>query len=55
MAPTLIEGETVPGSAFAPCSMSLGREELARQHDRSLNAELRCALGLYIPAANGQA
>ena len=55
MPPRLIERETVPSSAFAPCPMRVSHEELARQHDRSLNAELRCALGLYVPAAEGPA
>ena len=55
MAPKLIERETVPSSAFARCPMSRGLEELARQHDRSLDANVRCALGLYVPAADGRA
>jgi hypothetical protein len=55
MIPTLIERERVPSSAFARCPMRVGLEELAREHDRSLNAELRCALGLYVPAADGRA
>jgi hypothetical protein len=55
MPPRLIERETVSSSAFAPCPMRLGLEELARQRDRSLNAELRCALGFFIRAVNAQA
>jgi hypothetical protein len=51
MAPNLTERETVPASAFVPCPMRVGLEQLARQRNGSLSAELRRALGFYIRAA----
>jgi hypothetical protein len=43
--------EAVPISAVVPRQLRLDLQELARRHDRSLSAELRRALGLYVRAA----
>ena len=43
--------EAVPISAFVPRQLRVDLERLARRADRSLSAEIRRALGLYIAAA----
>jgi hypothetical protein len=47
--------ETVPISAFVPRQLRVDLAQLARRHDRSLSAELRRALDLYVRAAEKRA
>jgi hypothetical protein len=45
--------ETVPISAFVPRQLRVDLEQLARRHDRSLSAELRQAIYLYLREKRG--